>query len=986
VQRALIGCLAVFAVLLLPGLASAQSGSGIAGVVKDASGAVLPGVTVEASSPALIEKVRTAVTDGEGQYKIVDLRPGTYSVTFALAGFNTEKQEGIELTASFTATVNGQLRVGALEETITVSAQTPTVDVQNVAQEKVMTRDVINAVPAGTKSVVTLGVLIPGMNTNNQDVGGAAFSSSQIAIHGGKQGEQQLLYDGMYYNNGQGRGGQYTAIATNDATVQEVSLETGGLSAESELGGVRTNIVPKDGGNTFKGYFFGAFTNSTLQSNNLTPALQAQGLTSVNHVNQIYDVDPAFGGPIEKDRLWFYGSVRKWASEQYVAGIFYNESPVPYAYTPNQSAPAQNNEINGNESLRLTWQASPRDKITAQFQEAQQNRPFYGYSLGQTLSTPDAVYASKSIPDYFGQVGWSSPVTSRLLLEAGYAYANKDFATFLQPGVSASTPAYKDLSTGITWGNYPSTYGANASHQQNGKLTASYVTGSHAAKFGFTFMHMWSLTSQNVADNGAPLLTLNKGVPTQVTEYATPLTVTETMGADVGLFGQDQWTIKRLTLNMGVRFDYLNAYIPAQTLGPGPAVPTRNSSYPELDNVPDWKNVSPRLGAAYDLLGTGKTALKVNVGRYLEGPNLNVFTQLANPAAAISTSASRTWNDTNGNFIADCNFSNPAANGECGAVSNKSFGLPVITTQYAPGALTTRGYNWEAQGGVQQELLRNVSVAATYTRRWYGNIRATQNTDVSSANYSPFCITTPVNAGLPGGGGNQACGFYDINPAQSGLVNNVVSVAPQLQDVYDGVDLTGNVRLPKGVQLAGGVSIGRERTNDCYMLGDLSLAFLGSNGTTSVQSPRTSAFCNITPPFQPNVKLMAVYPLPWWGIQTSAAFQSLPGPQITATYAATNAQIAPSLGRNLSPADAGVITVDLIAPGTLYAERLNQLDFRLAKTIVFGGRRLQGMVDLYNLSNANAPLTLNNTYGPAWQRPTQIEQGRLLKFGVQIDF
>jgi hypothetical protein len=170
------------------------------------------------------------------------------------------------------------------------------------------------------------------------------------------------------------------------------------------------------------------------------------------------------------------------------------------------------------------------------------------------------------------------------------------------------------------------------------------------------------------------------------------------------------------------------------------------------------------------------------------------------------------------------------------------------------------------------------------------------------------------------------------------------------------------------------------------MLGDLSLAFVGSNGTTSVQSPRTSPFCNITPPFQPNVKLMAVYPLPWGGIQTSAAFQSLPGPQITATYAATNAQIAPSLGRNLSPADAGVITVDLVAPGTMYAERLNQLDFRLAKTIVFGGRRLQGMVDLYNLSNANAPLTLNNTYGPAGQRPTQIEQGRLLKFGVQIDF
>ena len=245
--------------------------------VKDSSGAVLPGVTVEAASPALIEKVRTVVTDGDGQYKVVGLVPGAYSVTFTLTGFNTVKREGIELTSSFTATVNADLRVGSLQETITVTGETPTVDIQNVVQQRVMTRDVISAIPAGTKSVASIGVLIPGVTTQTQDVGGTAFSATAIAIHGSRFNEQQLLYDGVFYNHGAGSGGNFNTIVPNDATVQEVSLEVGGTSAESPNGGLRTNIIPRDGGNTFKGFFFGSFTNNKLQADNLNDSLRALG-------------------------------------------------------------------------------------------------------------------------------------------------------------------------------------------------------------------------------------------------------------------------------------------------------------------------------------------------------------------------------------------------------------------------------------------------------------------------------------------------------------------------------------------------------------------------------------------------------------------------------------------------------------------------------------------------------------------------------------
>ncbi len=954
------------ALIGVPAWAWAQSGSAIAGVVRDSSGAVLPGVTVEASSPALIEKVRAVVTDGEGQYKLIDLRPGTYVVTFALPGFSTVRREGIALTASFTATVNADLRVGALEETITVTGAPPTVDVQNVVQQRVMTRDVIDAIPVGARSAASLGVLIPGVTANVQDVGGSAFSSAAIAIHGSRLQEQQQLYDGMYYNNGQGRGGNFVAIATNDATVQEISLETAGLSAESELSGIRTNVIPKEGGNTFKGTFATAFTNSDLQSDNLGPGLQALGLRSVPRVNKVYDINPAIGGPLKRDRVWFFASTRNWASEQSVAGLFYNLTPTGRAYTPDYSRQAENIERNGNQSLRLTWQVSARNKISLQHQNAQQDRPFYGYSCcNQFTYSPESTFASKSIPSYLSQASWNAPLTGRLLLEAGMAFANKDFETFLQPGVDPRAPSYTELSTNIRWGNYSGVYGHNGSHNFNTRFSASYVTGSHAAKVGGTFMRLSAHTTQDVVNDGVTLQLLN-GQPRQVTVFATPLSLDEVTKANVGLFAQDQWTIRRMTLNAGVRFDYFNSYVPAQRIGPGPQVPNRDLSFPAVENVPNWKNVSPRLGVSYDLFGTGRTAVKASVGRYLEGPNLTAFTRQANPASAIVTNATRTWSDTNGDFV-------PQA-GELGPISNVNFGQSRITTRYAEDAVTERGFNWETSASVQHEVVTGVSASVGYFRRWFGNFRVTDNTEIGPADHDPFCVTAPVDSRLPNGGGYQICGLYDVSPARFGRVNNSITLADNFgeqREVYDGVDVNVSARLPRGVVLQGGTSTGRVLTDNCFV----------------IDSPQALLNCRVAPPFQTQVKLLGVYPLPFWGIQTSATFQSLPGPQITASYVARNAEIVPSLGRNLSSGANGTATVPLIAPGTLYGDRLNQLDFRVSKIFRFWqNRRLQANVDIYNMLNGAAVLAQNNAYGSAWLVPSQVLQGRLVRFSGQFDF
>ena len=366
---------------------------------------------------------------------------------------------------------------------------------------------------------MVLGVLIPGVTTISQDVGGTIYGSAAIAIHNSRAQEMQLLHDGMAYNNGQGRGGSFTAIATNDATVAEVSLETSGLSAESEVSGIRSNVIPKDGGNSFKGYFFGTFTNDSMQSDNLSDELKQRGLATVDRVKRIYDIDPALGGPIKKDTLWFFGSVRVWKTEQTIAGMFYNLNPPGSpSYTPDLSRPAFEGDRDGNQSLRLTWRASTKHKITAQQQVNQQIRDhFYGQGAGNRLLAPDAIIVLQraAVLPRRRRAG-PRPLTSRLLFEGGVSLANKDFHYYPQPDVGYEPPSWTESTTGIRWGNIPNGGGFNASHNWNARLVASYVTGSHAAKFGINFLHASSFTTTEVSNNGQSY-TLQNGQPRSVT-------------------------------------------------------------------------------------------------------------------------------------------------------------------------------------------------------------------------------------------------------------------------------------------------------------------------------------------------------------------------------------------------------------------------------------------------------------------------------------
>jgi hypothetical protein len=979
-------------ILLAPMSATAQSTGIIAGVVKDSSGAVLPGVTVEAASPSLIEKVRSATTDGGGQYKIVDLTPGTYSVTFTLPGFSAVKREGVQLSANFTAAVNADLKVGALEETIVVSGQTPTVDVQNTRQATSVPRDIVDVLPVA-KSAQNFATFVPGVIATSQDVGGTvADRIPSLRIHGSRSIEMPLIYDGMRVNNMNATpGGGHLMWGQNAGAVQEYQVEVGALSAEADVSGVRENAIPKIGGNMFKSNLFFDITGRSLESTSNVP-----DITGATWNKVIWDFNPAVGGPIKQDKIWWWGTFRYWGNNEHLPGAYYNVNPLgSLVYTADPNQPAYNKVWGMSEDARITWQLNSKNKFS--FMADNIRRCWCKWTLTATTD-PNAAAWMRDAPNLVSQATWNSTVTNKLLIDAGYTVHPESWAYWPQPYLPVGIYPVTDQSTGINFNARSTGYAQHRSLQLNGKFIVTYVTGSHAFKVGFQEMHGWRRI--DTWTQGPPVsLTVLSGVPRSLTEYTYPYSTLANVPAYDGIFGQDQWTLRRLTVNAGLRFDWITSNIPAQSYPATPLVPAR--SFPAAENAPNWKDINPRLGLAYDLFGNNKTALKFTVGRFIQAVT-TAYADNVSGILATANSASRSWNDANTNGLPDCDLMNTAANGECGALNNKLFGTTTPSTTYDPDFLTgwgKRPRDWEVQAGIQHELAPNVTLTATWVRHWWGNFLVTDNRAVSPSDYSTYCITAPVDSRLPGGGGNQICGFADINPDKFGQVDNFITFAKNFgnqTDVYKGMDLSINLRLPHGALLQGGMSTGHEVFDNCDVVAkvdnltggpvDIQTSGLGTPLLTNINglpSP-SKLYCHIDPPLQTQVKLEGAYPLPW-ASHVSVAFQSIPGRQITASYAVTNGLIAPSLGRNLS-GNASTATVQLIAPGTLFGDRLNQLDIRLSKEIQYGHARLQPQVNVYNALNSGAILGYNNTFGPKWQDPTAREVGRMLKFGLQLDF
>ena len=703
------------------------------------------------------------------RYKILDLRPGTYSVTFTLTGFASVKRDGLELTTGFTASANAELRVGSLEETLTVRGASPVVDVQNVRTQNVLSRETLDTLPTGKTGTGWTALTLGAINVNGgQDVGGnRGESSGALMIHGGRNVDQRVFLDGMSFNNAASTGGGYNYILfPNQMATQEITLETSGMSAESETSGIQVNLVPKEGGNRFTGSFVAAYSGKDLQSSNLTDALRARGLNSTTFAKKIYDYGIGTGGPIRRDRLWFYAAQRWWGAQEYAPGNYFNKTPNTLFYSPDLDRPAFQDAPNRDTTVRLTWQAAPKHKLT--FAQAVQHNCLCYYQVDANRS-PEASANPTREPLRLTQGSWTYPVTGRLLLQGGLTYSANGQRLVRSDGVTSRDIPITELSTGYAYGAF-TTYtdpngpdGNSLFPQTNGRISLAYVTGSHAFKVGY-MMYNGKQTSSVTTQDQALSYAFRKPtpdaapVPVSVTYYSNP-NHAWSRAITYAFYAQDQWTLRALTLNLGARLDSLHGWNPAQSKPAGVWVPALD--FAKVDNVPSWKDVSPRFGAAYDLFGNGKTVVKGSLGRYVQGELLSIASA-TNAANAIVTSATRTWDDANRDYVPDAS--------ELGPLSNTAFGSVVINTRYADDVLQgwgVRPYNWTASASFQHELMPSVGLTANYFRRWFGNFRVTDNLLTTAADYDPFCVTAPVDSRLPGGGGNQLCGLYDISRPRS---------------------------------------------------------------------------------------------------------------------------------------------------------------------------------------------------------------------------
>ena len=988
--------------LALPGVGVAQVLGTVAGTVKDPSGGVLPGVTVEVSSPALIEKVRSSVTDGSGQYRIINLPPGNYIVTFSLTGFSTIRREGVEVSPNFTSNVDGELRVGAVQETITVTGESPIVDIQSSAQTRTMTDQAFKELPSGG-SWIQMAALVPAITASNMDVGGVLGdqTGAMVSAHGSRPADGVSMIDGLRIGN-MYISSNLTNMSLSPLLFDQVDVQLSGQMAETGTNGVIMNAIPKAGGNSFSGTLLANGSGPSLQGSNVTDDLQARGLAGASTtLKKLYDINGAIGGPIKQDRAWFYVTSRYFTNEYYLAGRFFPTDVTATQRTNDQSRQAYAGTYTYDNNGRVTLAISEKQKISGWY--AYQYKVDPAWLLQLFNQSPE----SSRITKWHTQLSttkWTYTATNRLLFEAGLMAGESPDTILLNPDLVGTCPGQGNLSPrciAIVDQTAGFTYRAPTSFDFDDRLpsqtvnaAASYVTGAHNAKVGFEIQKGYFWRGDNNDSTGGVWYTTTNSLPSFVNINAPATGWQDNLNYNLGFFAQDRWTMDRLTLSGGVRVDFLNTSTEPFTLGPHRWLPNRNVRFDAVEDVPNWKDVNPRVSAAYDLFGTGKTAIKGSVSRGVQQESIAIA-RANNPANTVSTTTNRAWEDDDADFFPDCDLASGVAQGTarantggtadgvdfCGPWLNANFGSAVPGTVYSRSIMEgwgVRPYNWEFSAGIQQELMPRVSLSFGYFRRINGNFQITDNEALSPTDFTQYTAIVPTTTTPTGqlpNAGETLTGLFDpnINPAARNVVKDA-SVYGKQQAHWDGVDLTVDARLRNGLFLQGGVSTGKTMTDNCDIVDD----------APEILGGQSMSFCHFETPLLPQYKALASYTLPY-GIRISGTLQSLVPLQVVANniYNNTNRLTSTTLPR---PFTLNQQNVNVIEPGSFYGDRVNQIDIRLTKIVNVGRGRVDLNVDFYNAFNSDAVTLENAPFGPAWRRPLTVIQPRFVKFAARWDF
>jgi hypothetical protein len=1043
-MRGALKCLLVAAaVTLLPSLAFAQGS--LTGTVRDASGGVLPGVTVEATSPAIQGGVRTVVTDSNGIYRIIDLPGGTYSLAFTLPGFATVKRDGIQLGGSATLTIPIELKVGDLQETITVTGETPVVDVQTVKRETVLDAEVIQSVP-GARTVGNLLNATPGLTVDGNGINPTP-TMTFFSARGGQTNEGRMTVNGLTvaaaFN-----GGGVSSYILDTVNSDEVSVTVSGGMGESDTGGPVMNLVPRAGGNQFRGSAFYNNAGDWSRSDNITDELRAIGISETPGIINAYDSSISYGGPIKRDRLWFYGSARKLNTETAVEGIVANANAGNLArwdWVRDDSLPARQTQGRSMFIGRATSQLTQKHRINfsheyqARCEGAPLKRETEGgchtrgtdwiASAGATTS-PESATSYIEFPYTLTQALWTAPITNKILLEAGFSrlwYEHAGGPGQLPPdgifdiAVTESSTAI-NAATGQPFApraNYTyralSQYSANSSTPMHWRASSSYVTGSHSMKVGYQGSLLKNQTDR-VRNPTLLSYTFNQGSPTSFS-VAIPEWMTADRTAIAALFVQDTWTRGRLTLQGALRYDRAWSWSPAE--GNGTSEVSRINVAPitfeRTASVDAYNDITPRFGVAYDVFGNGKTAVKFNAGHYLDAATNDSAYTRNNPANRIVSTYTRNWTDTNGNKVVDCNLlvltaQSPAtgAADTCAALTgnNLNFGnVNTGLTQVNPDTLHgwgVRENDWQWGVTLQQEVIPRVSVEVGYARRWFKGVTVTDNLNRTPDQYDSYVVTAPTDSRLPGGGGYPIRIYQATNAALAVAASNYITFqtdfGPEQTNYWHGVDFTLNARTRWGLTFSGGTSTGRSVQDDC-----------ATSVLIDSPDPRN---CRDVDPFQTTLRGLASYSIPKIDVLVSGTIRSQPEVERSANLNLPNSPSSAAclpnpaacvtlqglLGRLPTGTSAtGTTTIALVDnDNRLFSgERRTQVDMRFAKILRFGRTRADIGVDLANLLNTNYATTWDNTYqytignagqGGTWNNPTAIFAPRFVRLNFTVNF